>query len=200
MTFDAKKSQLLITASAIFVVISTCLSCSKEKETKTVALPDGTYSVSRPVCSDTKKNPVYTNPVQPAVFRDYVDMEVAKITVSGMEVSAVVKDKDCSLTNGQKIFYNSGSVVTFTKQTTNTWEPAACKLSVEVNGEQSEVDQDLKTSAGAKVYAEATSSEQGGSFDVTAAGEIYTLTLGFALSDFGCADGAKFQWLWTKEP
>jgi hypothetical protein len=173
--------------------------CSDEAEKKTAALPDGFYSVSRPVCGDTGKNPTYATPVQPAALRDYVDTNAAEIEVAGADTTATINDADCQLTNRQKISYNSGAVVSFTQNTTNSWSPDGCTLSVEVDGEKSDVDKDLTTSSGTKVYQDITSSAPGGSFDMAASGDTYTLTLGIAINDFGCANGAKFQWVWTKK-
>jgi hypothetical protein len=72
-------------------------------------------------------------------------------------------------------------------------------MAVEVLGEKVDVDKDLTTTNGTKVFTDITSNEQAASFDVAASGSTYTMTLGIALDNLGCASGAKLQWDWTKK-
>jgi hypothetical protein len=201
ITFSDKPRRFLM-AGAISVLAASITGCSDEESAKKpAAMPDGTYKVSSPTCVDTGKSPAYTNAVQPGLFRDFTDLISGDAVIAGTELKSTVSDADCTLTNIQKIFSNSGTVITFTQQSSNTWTPAACKMTVSVDSKPIEVDQDLQGVGGTtKVYANSDVASQGGFFDVVPAGDTYTLTLGIAFNDYGCTNGTKFQWVWTKQP
>jgi hypothetical protein len=99
------------------------------------AVPDGTYSVSAPVCASSGTSPAYLDARYVVALRDFAAFSERRITVvGGLGVVESFKDSDCTLTVKRSLIANRDGRLVYSTQQLHSWEPQDCTLAVAFDG------------------------------------------------------------------